>query len=142
MNLETIREYCLRKKGVTEDFPFGEETLVFRVIGKIFLLVDTSFTEFINLKADPEMAIEWRERYEGVSGISHEQKALEQRVSRRIGSAQRDSDDDRSFVCVDRVGAEEKGQGEAGKKLKPIFLIRFRHASIHPRCARILSMTV
>lgn len=74
MNLETIREYCLRKKGVTEDFPFGEETLVFRVMGKIFLLVDTSFTEFINLKADPEMAIEWRERYEGVKPGYHMNK--------------------------------------------------------------------
>lgn len=74
MNLETIREYCLRKKGVTENFPFDEETLVFRVMGKIFLLVDTSFTEFINLKADPEQAIEWRERYEGVKPGYHMNK--------------------------------------------------------------------
>jgi predicted DNA-binding protein (MmcQ/YjbR family) len=74
MNLESIREYCLRKKGVTEDFPFDEETLVFRVGGKIFLLVDTSFTEFINLKADPEKAIEWRERFEGVKPGYHMSK--------------------------------------------------------------------
>ncbi len=39
MNIETLREYCLSKKAVTEDFPFGETTLVFRVMNKIFLLV-------------------------------------------------------------------------------------------------------
>ncbi|NWG27266.1 MAG: MmcQ/YjbR family DNA-binding protein, partial [Ignavibacteriaceae bacterium] len=38
MNIEQIREYCLKKKGVTEEFPFDEETLVFKVAGKIFLL--------------------------------------------------------------------------------------------------------
>ncbi len=74
MNLETIREHCLNKKGVTEDFPFDEETLVFRVAGKIFLLVNTTFTEFINLKADPEQAIEWRERFEGVKPGYHMNK--------------------------------------------------------------------
>ena len=74
MNLETIREYCVRKKGVTEDFPFDEETLVFRVAGRIFMLVNTSYAEFINLKADPEKAIEWRERYEGVRPGYHMNK--------------------------------------------------------------------
>lgn len=74
MKLEAIREYCLRKKGVTEDFPFDEETLVFRVMGKIFLLVNTAYTEFINLKADPEKAIEWREQYEGVKPGYHMNK--------------------------------------------------------------------
>ena len=38
MNIEELREFCLSKKGVTEDFPFGEDTLVFKVTGKIFLL--------------------------------------------------------------------------------------------------------
>jgi predicted DNA-binding protein (MmcQ/YjbR family) len=38
MDIEMIREYCLSKKGVTEEFPFGEETLVFKVMGKIFAL--------------------------------------------------------------------------------------------------------
>jgi predicted DNA-binding protein (MmcQ/YjbR family) len=74
MNLEIIREYCLRKKGVTEDFPFDEETLVFRVMGKIFLLVGIDPAEFINLKADPETAIEWREQYEGVRPGYHMNK--------------------------------------------------------------------
>ncbi|MEO8712066.1 MAG: MmcQ/YjbR family DNA-binding protein, partial [Parafilimonas sp.] len=45
MNIEILREYCLSKKAVTEDFPFGETTLVFRVKEKIFLLV--------SLDADP-----------------------------------------------------------------------------------------
>lgn len=74
MNLETIREYCLRKKGVTEDFPFDQETLVFRVMGKIFLLVGINPVEYINLKADPEKAIEWREQYEGVKPGYHMNK--------------------------------------------------------------------
>ncbi len=39
MDLETIRKYCLEKKSVTESFPFGETTLVFKVRGKIFLLI-------------------------------------------------------------------------------------------------------
>lgn len=64
MDIETLREYCLRKRGVTEEFPFDEVTLVFKVMGKIFLLtpLDESGLRF-NLKADPEKAQEWREQY-------------------------------------------------------------------------------
>ncbi len=55
MNIEQIREYCLKKKGVTEEFPFDEETLVFKVAGKIFLLASfASIPLQINLKCDPE----------------------------------------------------------------------------------------
>jgi predicted DNA-binding protein (MmcQ/YjbR family) len=66
VNLERFRAYCLSKKGVTEEFPFGEETLVYKVMGKMFALTDV--TEFIsvNLKAEPEVAIELREQYESV----------------------------------------------------------------------------
>jgi predicted DNA-binding protein (MmcQ/YjbR family) len=69
MLLEEIRSYCLSKKGVTEDFPFGGDTLVFRVMNKIFLLTgaDTPEEDFrINLKCDPEYAIELREKYEDI----------------------------------------------------------------------------
>lgn len=76
MNLETIRTYCLKKKSTDEDFPFDQETLVFRVSGKIFALINTHIAEFINLKADPEKAIEWRERYEGVQPGYHMNKKL------------------------------------------------------------------
>jgi predicted DNA-binding protein (MmcQ/YjbR family) len=67
MNLETLRQYCLKKEHVSEDFPFDDETIVFRVGGKIFALMsiyDRPLT--VNLKCDPELAIELRERHEEV----------------------------------------------------------------------------
>jgi predicted DNA-binding protein (MmcQ/YjbR family) len=66
VNIETYRTYCLAKQGVTEEFPFDNNTLVFKVMSKIFALTDvTNFTS-INLKCDPEEAIELRETYEAV----------------------------------------------------------------------------
>ena len=57
MNIETIREYVLQKPDVTEGFPFGEDTLVFKVKGKIFFLagLDSSPLQF-NVKCDPDKA--------------------------------------------------------------------------------------
>jgi predicted DNA-binding protein (MmcQ/YjbR family) len=66
MNIETIRGYCLIKKGVTECFPFDETTLVFKLFGKIFLLTNLDGELSINLKCDPEKAIELRELYPAV----------------------------------------------------------------------------
>lgn len=67
LNLESIRTYCLKKPGVTEGFPFHEVTLVFKVINKIFLLLSTDeFPMRMNLKFDPETAVELREKYEAV----------------------------------------------------------------------------
>lgn len=67
MNVETLREYCLSKKAVTEDFPFGEDTLVFRVSNKIFLLVSLSSSPLqFNAKCDPDKAIELREQYDAI----------------------------------------------------------------------------
>ena len=63
MNIEELREYCLLKKGVTESFPFDETTLVFKVSGKMFLLTDLEDGFSINVKCDPELAVELRERY-------------------------------------------------------------------------------
>ena len=75
MNIEQIREYCLKKKGVTEEFPFDEETLVFKVMGKIFLLASLeSYPLQINLKCDPEKAIELREEYDAVQPGYHMNK--------------------------------------------------------------------
>jgi predicted DNA-binding protein (MmcQ/YjbR family) len=75
MNIEQIREYCLKKKGVTEEFPFDEETLVFKVMGKIFLLASLeSFPLQINIKCDPEKAFELREEYEAVQPGYHMNK--------------------------------------------------------------------
>jgi len=67
MDIEFCRDYCLSKKGVTEDFPFDETTLCFRVGGKIFALTDTMSLPFqVNLKCLPEKAIELRERYNSI----------------------------------------------------------------------------
>ena len=63
MNIEDIRAYCLKKPGVTEGFPFGEDTLVFKVKEKIFALANLSGDLSINLKCDPAFALELRERY-------------------------------------------------------------------------------
>jgi predicted DNA-binding protein (MmcQ/YjbR family) len=64
MNIEEIREYCLEKKGVEEGFPFGSDTLVFKVAGKMFLLMSLSeMPPQFNAKCDPAQAIELREKY-------------------------------------------------------------------------------
>ncbi len=64
MNIEALRNYCLAKKGVEETFPFGEQTLVFKVIGKMFALSGLDEIECkANLKCDPEWAIELREEH-------------------------------------------------------------------------------
>ena len=63
MNIEEFREYCLAKKAVTEETPFGPDTLVFKVAGKMFALTDISEFSGINLKCDPERAIELREQH-------------------------------------------------------------------------------
>lgn len=66
MNVEEFREYCLAFSGVTEEFPFNESTLVFKVRGKIFALADIDIFERINLKCHPEKAIELRELHAAV----------------------------------------------------------------------------
>jgi predicted DNA-binding protein (MmcQ/YjbR family) len=75
MNIETLREYCLSKKAVTESFPFGENTLVFKVKDKIFLLVSLSSNPLqFNAKCEPEKAIELREQYDAVQPGYHMNK--------------------------------------------------------------------
>ncbi|MEJ7766674.1 MAG: MmcQ/YjbR family DNA-binding protein [Chitinophagaceae bacterium] len=77
MDAEYIRQYCLKKKGVTEGFPFGETTLVFKVMDKIFLLLvlDQMPARF-NAKCDPDKALEWREQYPSVQPGYHMNKKL------------------------------------------------------------------
>lgn len=71
MNVETIREYCLNKKGVTESFPFDEVSLVMKVMNKMFALIDLEEANSISLKCDPEKAISLREHYSGIEGAYH-----------------------------------------------------------------------
>jgi len=66
MDIESYRNYCISKTHVTEDFPFGENVLVFRVGGKIFTLFDVNDFSSVNLKCDPEQAVDWREQYSAV----------------------------------------------------------------------------
>jgi predicted DNA-binding protein (MmcQ/YjbR family) len=66
MNLEIIREYCLKKNAVNECLPFDNETLVFKVAGKIFALLSLNGDWGLNLKCDPEKAIELREKYSDI----------------------------------------------------------------------------
>lgn len=63
MHIEALRDYCLSLTAVTEDFPFDDKTLVFRIGGKIFLLTDVEEPWEFNAKCAPERAIELRERY-------------------------------------------------------------------------------
>ena len=74
MTLEDLQAYCAKKNGVTWDTPFGPDVLVFRVAGKIFALVSLTSFETMNLKCDPERAMELRERHEGITPGYHMNK--------------------------------------------------------------------
>jgi predicted DNA-binding protein (MmcQ/YjbR family) len=74
VNIESYRSYCLKKKAVTEEFPFGEEALVFKVMGKMFALTDVSEFSSVNLKVDPEKGAEIREQYPSVQPGYHMNK--------------------------------------------------------------------
>jgi len=95
MNIEQFREYCLSKKGVTEDFPFDEVTLCLRVGGKIFAITGLDSEHFtVNLKCDPDFALELREQHPEVQPGWHMNKkhwntvdfegALDERLLRQL----------------------------------------------------------
>lgn len=72
--LDEYREYCLSKPGVTEHTPFGPDTLVFKVMNKMFALTGIDEFEYINLKCDPERAAELRENWHGIKPGWHMNK--------------------------------------------------------------------
>jgi predicted DNA-binding protein (MmcQ/YjbR family) len=74
MDIESFRQFCLSFPDVSEEFPFGPETLVFKVKGKMFALTDLDLFVSINLKCDPDEAIELRERYPAVQPGYHMNK--------------------------------------------------------------------
>ncbi len=75
MDIETFRDYCLSKKGVTEGFPFDDVTLVFKVMNKMFALTGLNHQpSTANLKCDPERAIELREEYPDIQPGYHMSK--------------------------------------------------------------------
>lgn len=74
MNIESTREYCLSLPQVTEDFPFDETTLVFRVGGKIFAMIDLEDTTWFVLKCEPDYALDLRERHPEIAPAWHMNK--------------------------------------------------------------------
>ena len=74
MNIEDYRDFCLSLPGTTEETPFGPDTLVFKVGGKIFALTDLQTFASFNVKCDPERAAELRERYDFVRPGFHMNK--------------------------------------------------------------------
>ena len=75
MNAESLRHYCLQKKGSTEDLPFGDDALVLKVAGKMFALIngDTEIP-WINLKCDPAIALELRKKHPSITPGYHMNK--------------------------------------------------------------------
>ncbi|GHE67947.1 MULTISPECIES: MmcQ/YjbR family DNA-binding protein [Roseivirga] len=74
MYLDEFRDYCLNKPGVTEGTPFGPDTLVFKVMGKMFAVTGLDTFEFVNLKCDPERSVELREQWAGIKPGWHMNK--------------------------------------------------------------------
>lgn len=81
MDIETIRDYCLAKRGTTEGFPFGEDILVFKVMGKMTACIWLERPDLITLKCNPEYALELRERHSGIEGAYHFNKKYWNQVS-------------------------------------------------------------
>lgn len=85
MNIESIRTYCLSLPLVTEDMPFDDTTVVFRVLGKIFLLLDLDRPEWVSMKCDADFAIELRDApHRDRRRLPHEQEILEPAESLRL----------------------------------------------------------
>ncbi len=75
MNVEALRTYCLGKKNISEGFPFDEKTLVFKVADKIFAIANIeAYPLKVNLKCEPEKAIEYRETYKEIESGYHMNK--------------------------------------------------------------------
>lgn len=74
MHIEAFRDYCLAKPGTTEEFPFDQNTLVFKVKGKMFALTNVDEFQSVNLKCDPERALELRASFPGIRPGYHMNK--------------------------------------------------------------------
>jgi len=74
MTIEDLRDYCLLLPGATEYMPFDDETLVFKVCGKIFALLSLDDSTWLNLKCEPSKAIELREQYSAIRPGYHMNK--------------------------------------------------------------------
>lgn len=74
MDVEQVREYCLSLPQVTEDFPFDETTLAFRIGHKIFAMIDLENTEWFVLKCEPDYAVDLRDKHPEITGAWHMNK--------------------------------------------------------------------
>lgn len=74
MDIVAFRDYCLSKPGTTEGFPFDNQTLVFKVMDKMFALTDVDLFTSVNLKCDPEYAVELREKHPAITPGYHMNK--------------------------------------------------------------------
>jgi len=94
MHIEQLRIFCMAKKGVTAHFPFDNVTLVFKVMGKMFLLTGLDSWENgdpkINLKCNPEKAIELRESYEEITAGWHMSKKHWNTIALNTGNISQD----------------------------------------------------
>ena len=104
MDIESLRAYCLKKKSVTEGFPFGEDTLVFKVKSKIFLLAGLGDSPLqFNVKADPDRAIELRDRHDAIQPGYHMKKKHWNTVIKEM------IDDSYKLVVLSLPKAAQKG---------------------------------
>ena len=74
MDIEYFREYVLKKKAVNEGQPFGDDVIVYKVLNKMFMMMNFEIPLNISLKCDPELGIDLRERYEAVTPAFHMNK--------------------------------------------------------------------
>lgn len=113
MDVEFLRDYCLSKPGCTESFPFDAETLVIKVMGKMFALIPLERGNEIALKCDPERALELREEWEEITGAYHMNKTHWNtvRVDGRVPNALIQDLIDHSYTLV--VATLKKADREA-----------------------------
>jgi len=71
MNIESFCDYCLSLPSVTEDMPFDDKVLVFRLKGKIFACVSTDNPDLVVLKCDADKAVDLRDSYQAIEGAFH-----------------------------------------------------------------------
>lgn len=113
MNIEAFREYCISKPCATEDFPFDETLLAFRVKKHIFACISLDYPDLATMKCDPEKAIELRDRYSAIEPAYHWNKKFWNQIW-----FNRDVDDEMLKRLVDHSYDEvvkklsKKGQSE------------------------------
>jgi predicted DNA-binding protein (MmcQ/YjbR family) len=102
MDIESLRDYCLAKPGVTETLPFGPDTLVFKVLDKMFLLIGLNSPDSFNVKCDPGKAVELRDEYDEVQPGYHMNKTHWNTVSMkgRLNDGQLKEMIDHSYTLI------------------------------------------